>query len=135
MHSGPWQQRAIFIAFFKRGLSRRQFLILVGTAIGDQAILQTLHQLKEIFKVYLAIGVVRCAGLNIKTLDKVDSFSGITTQRTHDSLQVRDFNETRLFFVKHLEDAAEVFDLLLGILLEYCFLLTTVLLVHYIDLR
>lgn len=82
-----------------------------------------LHNFEEFFEAQATICFEGCIGNQIMCLVRVP------TQTFYDSLQVIYVYESGLFPIKHVKDAAEVFNLLLRVLLKYIVALI-LLLVH-----
>ena len=72
-----------------------------------------LHYFQELFETESAVGVQLCIG------NEVMSFVRISTKTLYNCLQVIDINEACLLSIKHVKYAAEVFNLLLRVLLKY----------------
>ena len=77
----------------------------------------TVREFEEFFKAESTVRV------QLETLDQFKCFIRLSAKRLHDSDQVINLNKASFLFVKHIENAPEVFNLFLRVLFEYVVLI------------
>ena len=82
--------------------------LLVLCAVLHDFVLDLLHQVQELIERDAATLA------RVQTLNKVSDFRSVPLQGPHDRLQVIDLDKACLLRVKHLEDATQVLNLVIG---------------------